>query len=148
MKKIILIALMFFCANSIFTQRIYYGFPDTKAQLTKNSILIVNLFNDYNMDGRIDGEDAKIDTLCAILNNNQNLYFNIEINFFGGSHELCLKFSQSLCQSLEKILQREVKICNYKIHGNGNTNPIFCSDNKSYIYIYNNRIEIFITENQ
>ncbi|MDR1544929.1 MAG: hypothetical protein LBS50_11125 [Prevotellaceae bacterium] len=146
MKKIILITLMFLWGNLTYSQIIYYGFPDTNSQLIKNTILIVNLFNDYNMDSRIEGEDSKIDTLCAILNNNHHLYFDIEINIFDGSKEFCLAFSQKTGKNLDAILQEKVKNCNYTIKGNGNTNPIFCLNDKKYYEIYNDRIDIFITE--
>ena len=137
MKKIICFLAVFIINNTAYSY-IYYGIPK-KTDISIGSKIITNL----PVNGRFE-DPIQLNDLITLLNDNPNFAFHIEINSFMGTDKYCQAYSEVLCYRLEQELNERCKYQNYQLFANGNTKPIFFSDDKAEYLGRNNRIEIIV----
>jgi transcriptional regulator with XRE-family HTH domain len=142
MRRIKLAIIMFFCVNTVFSQFVYYGIP-TQNNFSDGDKIIMNV--PPHIDGRFE-QSYQLEELIQLLNSSPNYIFEIEINDFRGTEELCQKYSEALSRSLDGVFKVKSKYLNYQLFANGSTKPIFYSENKIEFFMLNRRLEIIIKE--
>jgi hypothetical protein len=142
MKKVFFLFVIFINSYFLFSQNIYYGYPSSSIELSKGDVIILNL--PEHIDGRF--KDSKeLDDLIKLVNDNNNLFFRIEINIFWGSKEYSNDYSNILCNNLKKILNINCTSNNYEIISNGANKPLIKDENDKEKYIkMNTRMDIII----
>jgi hypothetical protein len=140
MKILYSTTLFVFLSIHLFSQNIYYGYPDDDKTLIKGDLFITNVPD--NINGWFN-KTEELDRLVGIVKNNPTDTFRIEINFFYFSFEANNDYSGSLSENLEKIFEN-AKTYNFVINSKGSTNPIFLDKSSENYKFYNTRLEIYI----
>lgn len=128
------------CLN-VYTQQIYFGYPDSVVDLKKGDKIILNI--PIHKDGRFIPEKG-IDRLIQFLNSDSNFVFRIEIHFFYGSDEFAEKYSRFICKNLKTHLLPECWFSNYDLYSCGNAYPIFLNEDSVIYKEINTRMEILV----
>ena len=137
--------VLFFCFSvlclNVYTQQIYFGYPDSTDNLKKGDKIILNI--PIHKDGRFIPEKG-IDRLIQFLNSDSNFVFRIEIHFFYGSDDFVEKYSRFLCKNLKTHLLSECRFSNYDIYNCGNTYPFFFNEESAIYDEVNTRMELIV----
>ena len=142
MKYRILMVLFIVYGGTLYSQNIYYQYPNSSMKLESGDKIIRNI-PAYKDRFFIQGDE--INNLVEFLSEDTNVNYKIEIHFFGGSDEFDIDYSCYIGRNLDFYLSSERNIHNYKVVGIGNRYPIFFNkdDIKKY-NIANTRMEIIV----
>ncbi|MBP5413314.1 MAG: hypothetical protein J6Y47_08690 [Bacteroidales bacterium] len=150
MKKLLLICILISSTYVLFSQYVYFGYPDNNVSLTKGDIIVVNIPSFY-MTGYHFVQGTQLDNLAQFLKNNDSLSFRIDINFCLGRFckDISDKLKEHLCIELQNRIPHQN---NYNIKSRGLENPIYNKNKdseKSREEIikyerYNTRLEIIV----
>jgi len=139
MKTLCLLLVFALLKGHLYSQQVYFGYPQFSDPLDQGVVILVNL--PENIDGRfIRIED--LDPLVELLKRDSTLRWTIRINIVLGDEKLSLIQSQSLSQNLTKILVHR-KVCgNYQVVGEGRNKPILTDATDPRYRRLNSRLEI------
>lgn len=143
MKNIIVFIVCILIGNNVYSQFVYYGYPDSVKVLNKGDRVILNV--PTHTDCRFNNID-EFEKIVNLLKNNEKDTLRIEVNYFYGDSTASNGCSEILCRQFKEILKLKTTLNNYKIINNGCRNPIFLSKDKGGIIynLYNSRIEIIV----
>ncbi|MCR5554231.1 MAG: hypothetical protein K6F29_01700 [Bacteroidales bacterium] len=150
MKKLLLICILISSTYALFSQYVYFGYPNSNVSLRKGDIIVVNIPSFY-MTGYHFVQGPQLDNLAQFLKNNDSLSFRIDINFCIGGYckDISDKLKEHLCIELQNRIPNQN---NYNIKSKGLENPIYNKNKDSeksreeiikYEY-YNTRLEIIV----
>jgi hypothetical protein len=155
MKKLLLICILVSNSYVLFSQNVYFGYPNNNVSLRKRDIIVVNIPSFY-LTGYHFVQGPQLDNLAHFLKNNDSLSFRIDIYFCLGRYNdtsFCKDISDKLKEHLCIELQnRNPHQNNYNIKSRGLENPIYNKNKdseKSREEIikyerYNTRLEIIV----
>ena len=155
MKKLLLTCILVSSTFVLFSQYVYFGYPDNNVSLRKGDIIVVNIPSFY-LTGYDFVQGTQLDNLAQFLKNNDSLSFRIDIYYCLGRYNdtlFCKDISDKLKEHLCIELQnRNPHQNNYNITSRGLENSIYNNDKevkKSREEIikyerYNTRLEIIV----
>ncbi len=153
MKKLLLICILISSTYVLFSQYVYFGYPNSNVSLRKGDIIVVNIPSFY-MTGYHFVQGPQLDNLAQFLKNNDSLSFRIDIYFCLGRYNdtsWCKNISDKLKEHLCIELQNRIPHQNnYNIKSRGLENPIYNKNKDSEksreeiikYQRYNTRLEI------
>ena len=155
MKKLLLICILISSTYVLFSQYVYFGYPNSNVSLRKGDIIVVNIPSFY-LTGYHFVQGTQLDNLAQFLKNNDSLSFRIDIYFCLGRYNdtlWCMDISDKLKEHLCIELQNRIPHQNnYNIKSRCLENPIYNKNKDSeksreeiikYEY-YNTRLEIIV----
>lgn len=155
MKKLLLICILISSTYVLFSQYVYFGYPNSNVSLRKGDIIVVNIPSFY-MTGYHFVQGPQLDNLAQFLKNNDSLSFRIDLYFCLGRYNdtlWCMDISDKLKEHLCIELQNRIPHQNnYNIKSRGLENSIYNKNKDSeksreeiikYEY-YNTRLEIIV----
>ena len=155
MKKLLLICILISSTYVLFSQYVYFGYPNSNVSLRKGDIIVVNIPSFY-MTGYHFVQGTQLDNLAQFLKNNDSLTFRIDIYFCLGRYNdtsWCKNISDKLKEHLCIELQNRIPHQNnYTIKSRGLENPIYNKNKDSEksreeiikYQRYNTRLEIIV----
>jgi hypothetical protein len=127
--------------TSLYSQSIYYGYPESGSKINKGDVIIANLPS--NTDGRFNSS-SQLSNLIYLIKNNPDVHHNISINVFYGSEGLSMEYSKKLKDDLIGILKTKSNLLNYTISNKGSSMPIFMDSRSNLFKKINTRLEILV----
>ncbi|HEY5746067.1 MAG TPA: hypothetical protein VIU12_08330 [Chryseolinea sp.] len=127
--------------STVFSQSIYFGYPGEGQKLKKGDLIILNV--PKNLHGRFE-ETEQITSLVKFIDSNSSVEIKIALNVFLESAEYDKDLSESLAESLQKILDKQCKKMTYSLIAEGRSNPLFLSKESPLFRKMNTRMEILI----
>ena len=155
MKKLLLICILISSTYVLFSQYVYFGYPNSNVSLRKGDIIVVNIPSFY-MTGYHFVQGTQLDNLAQFLKNNDSLTCRIDIYCCLGRYNdtsWCKNISDKLKEHLCIELQNRIPHQNnYTIKSRGLENPIYNKNKDSEksreeiikYQRYNTRLEIIV----
>lgn len=131
----------FIVALTSCSQNVYYGYPSSELKIKHKDVVVVNIPNHVNGQFK---ESESLDKLVDFIDSNLIFNITIELNYFCGQEEYCLRYTKLLADDLTILLQERCKDAKLSIVSNGRNNPILPDKTSAKYQEYNTRLEIFI----